>query len=278
MQSIRMIGATIVGAMVAWPRKSTLRSAVLLIFAVRPCLGQQAANANTADIRVPLVGCKSGGQAGPVEAPTQNDKTVQVDRRLAQKLAYYKPASGSGVLAPRGWFCFGTYGSGGDTTFVTPEPIDSRRLFSEEWQSLTGPAVEVDYRFGGTSGRSSVARVIARVFPKYKTFVDGVVELFDSLAQEMVFGPYPADRLVYRSDRVVEYRTPAHSEGLGTAISRLKPNDQPIEGVATLLGEMPEIDLLLLTTRLPPELTSLKAPIIQELEREAAGEPPNRAR
>ena len=55
----------------------------------------------------------------------------------------------------------------------------------------------------------------------------------------MVFGPYSSDELVYKSDRVVEYRTPPRLEGLGTITSRLKPSDRPIGGVATLLGELP---------------------------------------
>jgi hypothetical protein len=262
--------------MIAWLRNIPLCSGVLLAFAICPCLAQQAEPGNTTDIRVPFVGCESDGQAGRLEAPMQSEKIVQVDRRFADKLAYYKPTNSSGVLAPRGWFCFGTYGSGGDATFVTAAPIDSTRFFSEEWQSFTGPEIEVDHRYGGTSGRTSVASMVARVFPKYKAFVDKVVEMFDFLAPEMVFGPYSADRLVYRGDRIVEYRTPARSEGLGTAISRFKPSDQPIEGVATLLGQMPEIDLLLLSARLPAELAALKTPIIQQLEREvAAGEPPN---
>jgi len=30
------------------------------------------------------------------------------------------------------------------------------------------------------------------------------------------FGPYPADRLTYKSDRMVEYRTVPQATGLGT--------------------------------------------------------------
>lgn len=218
--------------------------------------------------RVPFVGCKSDGQVGPVDAPAEA-VMVEVDARAAQKLAYYKPATSPGVLAPRGWVCYGVYGSGGSATFVTPEPIDLESMLSGDWRSFAGPAVEIDNRYGGTSGRDSVAKVIARVFPKYRAFVQSVVEMFEFLEPEMIFGPYPSDRLVYRSDRVVEFRTPPNSEGLGTMTSRFRPNQKPIQGVALLLGEMPEVDLLMLTTRLPPEIATLKSTIILQVEREA---------
>ena len=45
----------------------------------------------------------------------------------ASKLAYYQAEKGIGVLAPRDWHCFGTYGSGGDTLYVTPQPINSAK-------------------------------------------------------------------------------------------------------------------------------------------------------
>ena len=103
--------------------------------------------------------------------------------------------------------------------------------------------------------------------------------MFDFLSPDMVYHPYPLDHLSYRSDRVVRYRTLPRSEGLGTTGGRLNPSDRPIEGVVALLGEMPEIDLLLLSVRLPPEMETLGRPIIQQLELEAVTEqPPNQPR
>lgn len=268
--------------MSARPEKTTFFGTVVLSLAIcylSPCSAQESATPKVARVTVPFVGCKSDGQIGPLDPPTEAEKIVQIDPKLAQKLAYYEPARSSGVLAPRGWYCFGTYGSDGDSTFVIPEPVDSGRVFSGVWRNLTGAAIEVDHQYGGTSGRHAVAQVIARVFPRYKPFVDGVVEMFDFLAEGMVFGPYPSDELVYRSDRVVEYRTPPRLEGLGTITSKLNPSDRPIVGVATLLGELPEIDALLLSVRLPPEMMSLQGSIVEQLEREAAaGVPPNQPR
>lgn len=116
------------GGMSARPEKTRFFGTVVLSLAICslcPCSAQEAATPKIARVTLPFVGCKSDGQVGPLDAPTEAEMIVQIDPKLAQKLAYYKPANSSGVMAPRGWSCFGTYGSGGDTTFVTPEPIDS---------------------------------------------------------------------------------------------------------------------------------------------------------
>jgi hypothetical protein len=259
--------------MPAWPCKNSLVIAVLLTLdfgGLPPSSAQQTVTPSKARVHVPFVGCKSAGQAGLVDAPTGPEKVIQIAPKPTRKLAYYKSGVSPGVLAPLGWSCFGIYGSGGAETFVAPGTIDSDAVFAGKWEHLTGPAVEVDFRNGGTSGRDSVARVIARVFPKYRAFVQGVLELFDGVYPEVAYGPYPTDNLVYKGDRLVEFRTPPNSEGLGTMTSRLEPNEQPIQGVATLVGEMPEVSLLLLTVRLPPEMNELKPAIIQQLERQAA--------
>lgn len=110
--------------------------------------------------RVPFVACKSDGQAGPVPPPPETEKIVELDASVAKGLAYYESGVGRGVLAPRGWFCFGVYGSSGSALLVRPEPIDS---FSGYRIPLTGPVVEVNNISGATSGRFEVARVVARV-------------------------------------------------------------------------------------------------------------------
>src|SRR5579864_2187946 len=71
---------------------------------------------------VPFVGCPSDGQLGPGEAPRgENSQVVAISPEIARRLAYYKADHGSGILAPRGWHCFGTYGSNGSNLYVTPE-------------------------------------------------------------------------------------------------------------------------------------------------------------
>ncbi len=72
-------------------------------------------------VSIPFVGCGSDGQLGPVKAPQGQRKLVAISADLAQQLAYYKSEYGIGVVAPRGWHCFGTYGSNGSTLYVTPD-------------------------------------------------------------------------------------------------------------------------------------------------------------
>jgi hypothetical protein len=186
-----------------------------------------------------------------------------MDARAAKRLAYYRAEDAPGVLAPRGWYCFGAYGSNGSFLYVTPQPIKRDDLFSTTWGGFTGPAIQASKTYGGTSGRFEVAKVIARVFPARKAFVENVLKQAMAPASDYPFAPFPKDSLIFKSDRIVEYQTPPRSEGLGT-ISRLQASDYPISGVAILQGEEP--DLLFLAVRLPPGMNDLALPIIQQVE------------
>ena len=231
------------------------------------CLFAQMKSQHTTEgLRVPLVGCASDGQVGPLEAPKGGDKVVQIEAKAAQQLAYYQAERSPGVLAPRGWHCFGTYGSNGATVYVSPLPYTSADFFSHKWKGFAGPAIEASWMCGGTSGRFKVAEVAARVFPAHKAFVKQVIDEGLRPASDFPFGPYPKDKLTYHGDSIVEYQTPPHTEGLGT-MSRLQANDYPVEGVEIFKGEeMP--DLIGLYMRLPPALHDLTSPIIKQLERD----------
>src|SRR6185312_8271042 len=187
---------------------------------------------------------------------------------------YYRAEEGSGVLAPRGWHCFGTYGSNGSSLFITPKIIDSKLVFSDKWKGFSGPAVQISDEFGGTSGRFGVAEIIARVFPTHKAFVSKVLAEGIESAADFPSGPYPKDKLNYRSKEVVEYETPPQTEGLGTR-SRLQKNESPIFGVAILSGPDEELNLSLLSARLPKGSEALSQVIVQQAEREEAENPQN---
>ncbi|HUP02718.1 MAG TPA: hypothetical protein VMU19_01935 [Bryobacteraceae bacterium] len=197
-------------------------------------------------------------------APKGAPAPVSIGRAAAEKLAYYKSSQDVAALAPRGWYCFGTYGSAGDTLFVSPTPINASSIRAPDWSGMDGPAIEVSYRFGGTSGRFSVAQTLARVFPDEKDFVNSVMK---EGKDQFVFGPYPADTLAYKSKTVVEYATPAQSDGLGTT-SWLKKNASPISGAAIVFPGA-EPDVLFLAVRLPPNLAGLRSAILQHFERTA---------
>jgi formylglycine-generating enzyme required for sulfatase activity len=194
-----------------------------------------------------------------VAAPKGADKVVQIDASVAQRLAYYKANWALGVLAPRGWYCFGTYGSAGATLFVSPQPVDRDHLFRG------GNAVEVSEIIGETSGRFTVARFLARVFPAQKAFVQRVIKEGLEPASDFPFGPYPNDQLIFQGDRLVEYQTPPRSEGLGV-MGELQTNDDPIHGVVILSPD----GLLFVAVRLSPDRNDLTLPIIQQIERDNA--------
>lgn len=239
-----------------WARVLLLHGAIGLVLFGQPSLRAQGG------ISVPFVGCRSDGQVGPIEAPTGISRAVSITAKAARGLSYYRSAQGVGVLGPRGWYCFGVYGSGGETLFVSPHPIEAASVFSTD-QRASGPAIDIHHRLGDGSGRFSVADIIARVFPAYKRFVTSIIE---ESGQTFTFGPYPQDRLTYKGKTIVEYRTPAEEEGLGTH-SWLEKNDSPIDGVAMLVGQAP--DLLLLSVRLPLNLTGLTSAIVRQVELDA---------
>lgn len=213
---------------------------------------------------VPFVGCASDGQAGPLPAPKAETESVVLPADMAQRLAYYKAENGSGILAPRGWHCFSTYGSSGSNLYVTPAQINPADLFSTNWKGFSGQAIQVSSLDGGTSGRFGVAKIIARVFPAHIGFAHHVISEGIEPASSFPSGPYPRDKLRYLSDRAVEFETPAHETGLGTD-SRLASNDSPIFGAAVLIGDE-EPMLVLVSARLSADNRNLIQPILRKAE------------
>jgi len=225
--------------------------AILIAFAI------STACALAQPVTVPFVGCNSQGQIQMFEAPQGEPKVVPLRIGAAQKLAYYKSQFGRGVLAPRGWFCVGANGSSSAELWVTPEVIDPGQT------GFSGPVVELSGIDGMGSGGYEVALIIARVFPAHRSFLRGF--LADGL--ELPIGPYPDDKLKYKSRDIVEYLTPAQSEGLGTQRG-LRRNASPIVGVAILTPEPTGVDLL--SVRLPPDLAHLTPIIVRQVESDVA--------
>lgn len=222
-----------------------------------------ATGPSSISVVVPFVGCPSDGQVGLRDAPKATTRTVAIGTGEARKLAYYSSRY-LGVLAPRGWYCFGTYGSNGETLYVSPQPVDTR-LIAANGSGFTGSAVQISVEIGDTSGRFGVARAVARVFPAHVAFARRVIAEGIEPASAFPFGPYPNDELTYKSQEIVEYQTPANTEGLGTR-SWLRKNGSAIAGVAILSGPTP--DLVHVSLRLPTELTHLASAIIQQVERD----------
>jgi hypothetical protein len=192
---------------------------------------------------------------------------MEISTTAAQRLAWYKALYGPGVLAPRGWHCFSTYGSDGSNLFVSPDPIDTKALFSPDWKGFSGQAIQISVSSGGTSGRFEVAKVIARVFPAYKEFAQNVIAEGIEPASDFPFGPYASDKLTYRAKNIVEFETPANTKGMGTD-SRLQADASPIDGVAIITGQ--DTDLIQLSARVPAKDRDLILFIVQQVESDAA--------
>ena len=227
-------------------------------------LAQAQARAGTP--QVPFIGCESGGQVGPLKAPKEKGVRLAVPTEIANRVAYYQAENGFGILAPRGWYCFSTYGSSGSSLFVSPKPINDKRLFTSDWKGFSGPTIQVSVSYGDTSGRFTVAKTIARVFPDRMEFVRKVLSEGIDPASSFPTTPYASDTLERRGKNIVEFKTPANTKGLGSQ-SQLSVDSGPIQGVVILSGEEP--NLVQLSMRLPDRYQSLARTIIQQLETEA---------
>jgi len=105
---------------------------------------------------------------GLLTAPASDPLSIGISKVAGQHLAYYKAVSGVGVLALRGWHCFGTYGSSGESLFVSAEAIDTSSGLNRS-TGLSGAAIQLSYTYGDTSGSILVAETVARVFPAFKS-------------------------------------------------------------------------------------------------------------
>jgi hypothetical protein len=220
---------------------------------------------------VPFVGCPADGQVGPEPAPHGQPKHFTIPQSAAARLAWYEYRGDPGqigALGPRGWNCFATIGSNGMNLYIAPEPLSSAKVLEHKnWHGFTGPAIQLSAILGGTSGRFGVAQIAARVFPHYRPFAKKVIAEGLEPASDFHFGPFPTDKLTYKSNHLVEFITPSNTAGLGTE-SWIAKGPGPITGFAWIGGE--DTDVLLLNMRLPPALASIGPVIIAQAEREAA--------
>ena len=225
--------------------------------------GQTNSSAFDASVSLPFVGCESGEMAGPPsEPPTSAGADVPSDAKTAGRLALYKTKNSPAVLGPRGWACYGSAGTSGASLSVVPVPLDP-----PDSQRISAFGIQVTFQWGDTSGRFTVAQVVARVFPAYRSIAEKVIAEHLLPASDFPFGPFPGDRLTYRSDRMVEYETHPRQKGLGTLFA-FQPDNDPIRGVAILAGEDGGLNLLHLALRLPPDLNDLSSVIIRQFEEE----------
>lgn len=227
-----------------------------------------------AQTSVPYVGCPGDGQTGPYTAAAGSPKPVNLSPQIANNLAWYEykgDAGQIGMLGPRGWHCFVTIGSNGETLYVAPETLESAKILEHKsWEGFIGPAIQLSASDGGTSGRFEVAKAVARVFPAYRSYARKIIAEGFGRASDYPFGPFPSDHLTYKGKKLVEFTTPSYHKGLGT-MSWLAPSDEPIIGFVKLtIGPNVDTGLLQLSLRLPQSLSALSAVIIQQAEADAS--------
>src|SRR5271156_5114144 len=112
----------------------------------------------------PFVGCKSDGQVGPLDSSKGIGSHTKLPSEVANQLAYYKAEHGFGVLAPRGWSCFSTYGSNGSSLFVPGTAAAAGRSKTASRCGVPGSicASGVETNWNKRSGRWREARSIVR--------------------------------------------------------------------------------------------------------------------
>ena len=212
----------------------TLLIGAIAVLAGAPGHGQRHSGSQ---VRVPFVGCRTGGQPG-AQPPPGAQQTPLLPPELARRLAYYQARGGPGVLAPRGWHCRGLGGSSGVSLSVQPKM--GARLYR----------VEVGYVFGGTSGRMGVAEDIARYFPSYRPLIPGLIR--DLQMGPMPTGPYPHDEISRRTDTLVRFTTPPRTDGEGSlAFGRWGPSAKPVQGILRLVEAPGGPDIFEVNVQLP---------------------------
>lgn len=218
-----------------------------------------------APVALPFVGCAADGQTGRQAAPAHG-ATPRLPAGAAGRLAYYA-MSEIGVIAPRGWHCFGLYGSNGATLIVTPEQrgFDD---FPPRGRRISGQAVQVSYSYGGTSGRFAVARMISTFFPAHAAFVRQVRDDGYVLGGQPT-GPVPGDLIRWRTSDQARVTTPAGRSGLGTDWL-LAPSADSIESLVMLLRGDP-IDMVRVDVRMPARDAALATVIIEGARRAYQG-------
>jgi hypothetical protein len=209
--------------------------------------------------RAPTINCVGNDQVDSSQAQKGASVPIPVEQSIADQMAYYKAEHGTGIFAPRGWYCRAWNGSNGSFLAVTPKPIPPPYF---PLPSIGGPAVTIATWDGESSGRVRVAVVASQLFSVVGSeFVARVRQ--EHLISDSAFDPesFPDDQLQYLSDRFVEYTTPANRAGIGTD-GMLDMSNLPIRGL-TILNLVEDANSLIeVRVRLPPNLSSLTEPIL----------------
>lgn len=185
-------------------------------------------------VDVPVVVCPVDGQVGS-QTLSKEPRSIRtaIPEELASRLVYYRALQGHPnvhVLGPRGWRCLGLYGSNGDTALIVPPNANPAQK-----ERLHGPAIEVRFRHGGTSGRTAVADTAGPIFPVAGRFIDEVEANFRP-TEKYRRTPWPTEQITRISERLLTFLDPPSVSGTGSQ-GRLAASTSPIQGVAAFTEE-----------------------------------------
>ena len=157
-------------------------------------------------------------------------------------------------------------GSSGVTLFLSPKPIRQNPVAG--WEGLDGPAIGVDRLTSENGcGRFSISEIIMRVFPEHEAIAR---RIWGEGGVPLQSGPYPKDVVKRIGETIVEYKTPAKTEGLGNYNSWLGKGDLPIVGAVIIIddpaGPFGLPNVVRLTVRLPPSLAPHGEVVIRYVE------------
>lgn len=211
------------------------------------------------EVAVPVVTCPVDGQIGAQALKGPRSVRKALPEGLASRVAYYRGLQGNDsilVLGPRGWKCIGLYGSNGDTMFVVPPQVNPKQD-----GRFQGPVIEVRFRYGGTSGRMSVASTAGPLFKVAAAFIDEVEASFPN-PEKYRRVPWPNEWVSRVNDRLVTYVDPPATVGTGTE-GRLVASTLPIYGVVAFTEES---DLVALAMRFDGADVALVTTILSDFQ------------
>jgi hypothetical protein len=224
------------------------------------CCAIAAAAVPETQPRVITVDCPANDQTGSARLQAGETMSAPVAPALAGQIAYYRAEHSPGVYAPRGWSCRAWDGSNGSTLVVTPKRMEPPYF---PLPMITGPAVMIETSDAASSGRFHVAIVAAQLFPLVgSAFVTRVRQ--EHLISDSSFDveSYPDDRLIYLSDRLVQFTTPPNRAGLGTA-GMFEVSDLPVRGLSIFNLESEANALIEVRVRLPAGLNAVAEAVVQ---------------
>lgn len=181
------------------------RVSTVLLFEMACLFGGPPAKALTT---VPFVGCADSGQTGVFASGTP--LVTDMPPEIASKLAVYA-GDYQAVLAPRGWQCIGTQGTAGATLWVYPQGQNYK---------TDGPIVSEQTWGGNETGNSYIISYGGTYFPKIinNELIDDFLSGRIQEKQEFLVHKHKTDTIIYESNSILEFATPAGREGLGSEI------------------------------------------------------------